>query len=148
MVIPLEIVPITATLTGLDALRKEASDEGFRFIERLYQGWHANSNRFDKAGECLLVAWSDAEAVGIGGLNRDPYSANQTTGRLRHLYVRNSVRRTGVASALLKELLAKARGVFSVVQLRTDTPEAVSFYLSQGFRPVSDDSASHAINRD
>jgi GNAT superfamily N-acetyltransferase len=148
MAIPLTIAPVTATLTDMDALRKEAADEGFRFIERLYQDWHSNSNRFDKAGECLLVAWSDVGLVGIAGLNRDPYAASQTTGRLRHLYVRNSVRRNGVASALLKELLAKARGVFSVVRLRTDTPEAASFYRSQGFRPVSDDSASHAINLD
>ena len=148
MAIPLKIAPVTATLTDLDALRREASDEGFRFIERLHQDWHSNSNRFDKAGECLLVAWSDAGPVGIAGLNRDPYTAGQATGRLRHLYVRNSVRRTGVASALLKELLAKARGVFSVVRLRTDTPEAASFYLSHGFRPVSDDFASHAINLD
>jgi GNAT superfamily N-acetyltransferase len=148
MTIALKIAPVTATLTDLDALRKEASDEGFRFIERLHQDWHADANRFDKAGECLLVAWSDASPVGIGGLNRDPYTASQTTGRLRHLYVRNSVRRNGVASALLKELLARARGAFSVVRLRTDTPEAASFYLSQGFRPVSDDSASHAMDLD
>jgi hypothetical protein len=38
--------------------------------------------------------------------------------------------------------------VFSVVRLRTDTAEAASFYLSRGFRPVSEDSASHAINLD
>jgi GNAT superfamily N-acetyltransferase len=148
MAIPLRIAPVTATLADVDALRKEASDEGFRFIERLYRDWHANANRFDKAGECLLLAWSDAGPVGIAGLNLDPYAANQTTGRLRHLYVRNSVRRNGVASALLNELLAKARGVFSVVRLRTDTAEAASFYLSRGFRPVSEDSASHAINLD
>jgi GNAT superfamily N-acetyltransferase len=108
MAIPLKIVPVTATLDDLDALRKAASDEGFRFIERLYQDWHSSSNRFDKAGECLLLAWSDAGPAGIAGLNRDPYTASQTTGRLRHLYVRNSMRRNGVASALLKELLAKS----------------------------------------
>jgi GNAT superfamily N-acetyltransferase len=148
MAMPLKIAPVTATLTDMDALRKEASDEGFRFVERLYQDWHSNSNRFDKAGECLLRAWSDAGPVGIGGRNRDPYAASQTTGRLRHLYVRNSVRRNGVASALLKELLTKARGVFRVVRLRTDTPEAASFYLSQGFQPACGDFASHAMNLD
>ena len=147
MAIPLRIEALTTTLTGVDTLRKEASDEGFRFIERLYQDWHASVNRFDKAGECLLLAWSDDGPLGIGGLNRDPYTASQTTGD-SGLYVQNSARRNGVASALLEELLAKARGVFSVVRLRTDTPEAASFYLSQGFRPVSDHSASHAMSLD
>jgi hypothetical protein len=87
MAIPLRIVAVTTTLTDVDTLRKEASDEGFCFIERLYQDWHCGANRFDKAGECLLLARSDAGPAGIGGLNRDPYAASQTTGRLRHLYV-------------------------------------------------------------
>ena len=65
-------------------------------------------------------------------------------GRLRHLYVRNSERRSGIGSALVQQLLNHAEGVFHSVRLRTDTREAATFYVSLKFRPVRDKAATHA----
>jgi GNAT superfamily N-acetyltransferase len=127
----------------MDALRTEASDEGFRFLDRLIRDWEVGANRFDQPGECLLAAWSEAKLVGVGVLNRDPYVEGSHIGRIRHLYVRRSARRSGVGSALLWGLLDKAGVAFDLVRVRTDTCEAAAFYLRQGFLPVTDEFTSH-----
>jgi len=129
---------------SMDALRTEASDEGFRFLDRLIRDWEMGANRFDQSGECLLGAWSEAELVGVGGLNRDPYVEGSRIGRIRHLYVRGSARRSGVGSALLRRLLNQASVAFELVRVRTDTCEAAALYLRHGFLPVADEFASHA----
>jgi GNAT superfamily N-acetyltransferase len=144
MTIALHIVPVTALQPDVDGLRAEAIEDGFQFMERLITDWESGSNKFDQPGECLLGAFSGADRVGVGGLNRDPYVRGGTTGRIRHLYVTRSTRGQGVGSALLRRLLDEAKAAFDVVRLRTDTREAAAFYLSHGFLPVTDTYASHA----
>lgn len=127
----------------MDALRMEAADEGFRLLDRLVRDWKAGANRFDQPGECLLGAWLEAELIGVGGLNRDPYVEGSGIGRIRHLYVRGSARGSGVGSALLQRLLNEASSTFYLVRVRTYTREAAAFYLRHGFLPIADEFASH-----
>jgi GNAT superfamily N-acetyltransferase len=137
-----QIARATAQGPGLNALRAEAACEGFQFIERLLSDWETGSNRFDQPGECLLGAFSGAQLIAVGGLNRDPCVDADTTGRIRHLYVRKSARRHGLGSALLRRLLDEASDAFKIVRLRT-TPGATAFYLHHGFLPVADATAPH-----
>jgi GNAT superfamily N-acetyltransferase len=133
MAIVLHIVPLSAFQPDLDEIRAEAADDGFRFIEKLMTDWESGANRFDQPGECFLGAFSGADLVGMGGLNRDPYAKGETAGRIRHLYVRRAARGQGVGSALLRRLLDEASAAFDLVRPRTDTREAAAFYLSHGF---------------
>jgi GNAT superfamily N-acetyltransferase len=144
MAIALHIVPLTALRPDVNGLRAEALGDSFQFIEKLITDWESGFNKFDQPGECLLGAFSGADLVGVGGLNRDPYVRGGTTGRIRHLYVRRSIRGQGVGSALLRRLLDEANATFDLVRLRTDRREAAAFYLGHGFFPVTDAYASHA----
>jgi GNAT superfamily N-acetyltransferase len=141
----LRIDPVLDLPNGLDGLRAEAAGEGFRFVEKLVSEWHSGANRFAKPGEVFLCAFRAADLIAVGGLNRDPYTDKEEIGRLRHLYVRKSARRSGVGAALVRQLLGHAEGVFDAVRLRTETREAADFYVNLGFRSVQEDAASHAI---
>lgn len=138
------IVPLLDLPFGIDELRTEAVGEGFRFMDKLVAEWHSDTNRFARPGEVLLGAFQGADLVAVGGVNRDPYADQDGIGRLRHLYVRKSDRRTGIGSALVQQLLNHAESVFLSVRLRTDTLAAADFYVSLEFRPVRDTAATHA----
>ena len=137
------IVPLLDLPFGVDELRTEAAGEGFRFVDKLVAEWRSETNRFARPGEVLLGAFRGADLVALGGLSRDPYADQDGIGRLRHLYVRRSDRRSGIGSALVRQLLNHAEGVFHSVRLRTDTREAADFYVSLEFRPVRDKAATH-----
>lgn len=77
------------------------------------------------------------------GLNRDPYVSGAGVARPRHLYVAQSMRRRGIASALLRRLLRDARGAFEIVRLRTDSDAAAAFYARHGFDAAPSEGASH-----
>jgi GNAT superfamily N-acetyltransferase len=132
--------------SGIDALRAEAAAEGFRFMDTLVIEWRSGANRFARPGEALLGAFQAAELIAIGGLNRDPYPGQEGIGRLRHIYVRRSARRSGVGSALVHQLLRRGDGVFRSIRLRTETREAADFYIRLGFQAVQDESATHVRN--
>ncbi|HEU0013376.1 MAG TPA: GNAT family N-acetyltransferase, partial [Longimicrobium sp.] len=120
---------------GFDALLDASAAEGFRFLARLRDEHASGRNRFDAEGEVLLGAFRGGELVGVGGLNRDPYSGDPRTGRIRHLYVLPTHRRHGTGRRLTGELLAHARHWFDRVVLRTDTAAAARFYEALGFAP-------------
>jgi GNAT superfamily N-acetyltransferase len=141
----LRIDPLLDLPNGLDGLRVEAAGEGFRFVEKLVSEWHSGANRLAKPGEVFLGAFRAIDPIAVGDLNRDPYADKGGIGRLRHLYVRKSARRSGVGAALVWQLLAHAEGLFHAVRLRTETREAADFYVNLGFRSVQEDAASHAI---
>ncbi|WP_144160718.1 GNAT family N-acetyltransferase [Paraburkholderia sp. BCC1885] len=82
-------------------------------------------------------------AVGIGGLNVDPYRPIGDTARLRRLYVANDFRRQGVGEALVGALLKEAPRTFRVVRLSTDTEAAAAFYARLGFSAIEDETATH-----
>jgi len=140
-----QIQPLAELPAGIEALRARAVAEGFRFMDRLVMDWRAGTNRFDGAGEVLLGAFDGGSLVGVGGLNRDPHAEEEGVGRLRHLYVARAVRRRGIASLLVGQLLRRAEGTFRIVRLRTETQEAACFYARQGFACTKSETASHRL---
>lgn len=120
------------------ALVEESRLEGFWMLVRLADGWEGGRNRFSRRGETLLAAWSDKGLAGVCGLNVDPYAELRREGRVRHLYVRQDQRRTGVGTLLLKAIIDKARLHFPVLNVRA--PDGASaFYEALGFKPVQGD---------
>lgn len=129
----------------IDAFLFDAQADGVRFIDRLIADWRSGVNRFDRRGECLLLARSGGTAVGCIGLNADPYAADEATARLRHLYVLSRYRRCGVGRALVGAALHRAAGRYAIVRLRTDDAGAARFYVSLGFEATSEDDATHVL---
>lgn len=108
-------------------------------LDRLQQEWNEGTNRFDQAGEILLLAIQNQQVVGVCGLNRDPYTDDDRVGRVRRLYVSVDSRRRGIGRLLVTEIQNHCQGVFDQLRLRTDTPEADAFYRCLGFRRVKGD---------
>ncbi|MDQ0374993.1 GNAT family N-acetyltransferase [Cellulomonas humilata] len=86
-----------------------------------------------------VLAWIDGRAVGCATLRaaRDGYPAGSV--ELKKVWVDESARGSGAARALLGAIEddARAHGLTSVVlQTGIRQPEAVSLYLSAGYRPV------------
>jgi GNAT superfamily N-acetyltransferase len=138
----IDIQCITTLPAQIHVLEQEATREGFKFLARLLRDWESGANRFDSPGECLMAAFLDNKLVGIGGLSRDPY-LKDNTGRLRRLFVADSVRGRGVGQALVDRLVEHAAQRFCVVRLSTDTPQGAAFYLRCGFQPSSGDHVTH-----
>lgn len=119
---------------SLGVLLRESEEEGFRFIVRLVEEWDSGTDRFDKPGEALFLVAGSESPEAIGGLNIDPYQADSTVARIRHLYVRPAARRRRLGTRLARRLLAHARSrSFVAVRLLTDTDGAAAFYESLGF---------------
>lgn len=78
-------------------------------LDRLQQEWKEGTNRFDQAGEILLLAIQNQQVVGVCGLNRDPYTDNDRVGRVRRLYVSVDSRRRGIGRLLVTEIQTTAR---------------------------------------
>ena len=135
---------LTALPASIDMLEAESEADGFRMIARLRTEWNEGTNRFDREGEVLFGAHLDGRLIGVGGLNRDPYRPDPKIGRVRHLYVLQDHRRLGVGRALVEMVVDHARARFSALRLWTD--RAGSFYERIGFRPVSEDRATHRLD--
>jgi GNAT superfamily N-acetyltransferase len=132
-------------LQALDELRRESSQEGYRFVERLCDEWASGTNRFSAPGEALFLATvGDLVVVGVCGLNRDSYVPDPSVGRVRRLYVARAHGRVGVGRALLEAVLAHAREHFRRLRLRSEV--AGEFYLTHGFRRIaSETDTTHAM---
>jgi GNAT superfamily N-acetyltransferase len=107
--------------------------EGWDFLNRLAAEYASGHNRFDQPGEALFLACKGEVVIGIGGLNRDPYSHDSLVGRVRHVHVLATHRRRGVGRRLMQAILTEARGHFRLLTLRTFNPAAAAFYRSLGF---------------
>ena len=128
------------------ALVAESETQGSRFVRRLAEDWASGANRFDRPGEALFVARDDRRVVGVGGLNLDPYAAEPTVGRVRHLYVLTAYRRLGIGRRIVEEIIEAARGRFERLRLSTSNPEAARLYERLGFHPRADDvHCTHAM---
>ena len=120
------------------ALVAESETQGSRFVRRLAEDWASGANRFDRPGEALFVARDEGRIVGVGGLNVDPYAAEPTVGRVRHLYVLTAYRRLGIGRRIVEEIIETARGRFERLHLSTSNPAAARFYERLGFHPRAD----------
>jgi N-acetylglutamate synthase-like GNAT family acetyltransferase len=145
MVDRIQIVRLYALPPGLEALRAEAVRQGFSFMDRLVSDWASGANTFSRPGECFFGASVDGRLVAVGGLNVDPYLMQTDVGRIRHVYVLDGWRRTGIGKALIDRLLSDARGVFGEVRLRVATDSTAGFYIRCGFSPADDATASHTL---
>jgi hypothetical protein len=61
-------------------LINESINQGFRHLKRLVDEYQDGTNRFDKQGEALFIAYAKNQIVGICGLNQDPYSQESGIG--------------------------------------------------------------------
>ncbi|HEX9940423.1 MAG TPA: GNAT family N-acetyltransferase [Thermoanaerobaculia bacterium] len=122
---------------GLAGLVAESEAAGHRFLRRLIDEWDGGTNRFCQPGEALFAAVAGGRMVGLCGLSVDPYCQDARVGRVRHLYVLRDFRRQGIATRLLDEVVAAARGTFDRLRLRTEDESAARFYGSFGFRACS-----------
>jgi len=145
MVDRIQIARLYSLPPGLEPLRAEAARQGFRFMDRLMSDWASGANTFSRPGECFLGACADGRLVAVGGLNVDPYLMRTDVGRIRHVYVLDGWRRTGIGRALIDRLVSEARGSFGEVRLRTATDSAAGFYIRCGFSPANDATASHTL---
>ena len=137
-----------APTAALAALIAESETLGLGFLRRLADEWESGRNRFDAPGEVLLIATIDGVAVGVCGLNVDPYAGRPGDGRVRHLYVLRSHRRLGIGRQLLEAVLDAARGRFDRLHLRTGNPAAARLYERLGFHPVAGGDDSHVLELD
>ena len=133
---------ITELPESFKTLAAQARGEGFLFLDRMYDEWVAGINRFDKPGECLLLARDGPGVVGVAGLNQDPYIDDPDIGRIRHFYIAADYRGSGVGRQLLQELLNRS-GCFDQLRLFTSNPVAASLYEGAGFRSTDETKASH-----
>ncbi|MGG5820835.1 GNAT family N-acetyltransferase [Falsiroseomonas sp. HW251] len=132
--------------SGFEELAADALADGQRLLEVLREDWESGAVRFDGAGEALFVAVAGGALVGIGGLTRDPYLADDRAGRVRRLYVRRASRRHGVGGALVGAIAAAAAAA-GWPRLRVRAPAAAfAFYEARGFlRAVGETAASHVM---
>ena len=118
---------------GFAALQAEADHEGFRALSRLAAEFHEAPDMF----VCLLAALSGEGVTAIGGLTEEPEPADAPALRMRRLYVRPDVRRTGVGRRLANALLQEALGRVSLVTVNARTTLAPAFWTALGFSAVA-----------
>ena len=124
----------------------EADARGHKCVRRLVDEWESGRNRFCRENEALFVARDEDRIIGVCGLNIDPYQPAQTVGRVRHLYVIEAYRRCGIGRQLVERVIEEARGRFTMLRLRTNSPEAAAFYARIGFaRADGVENCSHAM---
>lgn len=92
--------------------------------------------QFDGPVGAFVVLVVDGVPVGCGGIRRH----DDRSAELKRMFVRDTHRRRGLASALLAELERRARAAgYARLVLETGTaqPEAVSLYERRGYRPIA-----------
>ncbi len=135
--------PITSLPRSLDRLERESSAAGFSMMARLRREWEAGVMRFSGQGEILLGAFRGHDLVGTAGLSRDPYLDDPSVGRLRHVYVLEQERGAGIATALVRQILALAPDHFT--SLRLSTARAGPFYDRLGFLRAEGEHVTHRM---
>lgn len=131
-----QLRPITPGTIGFGELESESLRRGFRMLERLRQGWESDADhRFARPGEMLAGAFLDDALIGIGGRSIDPYAGDPRIGRVRHVYVLESQRGSGIGRLLMQNIIGDAGRHFSRLTLRAP-PTAFGFYEHLGFARI------------
>ena len=107
--------------------------EGFLFLDRLAQDWATGKNRFDGEQESLYKIQVEGQVIGIGGINRSPYTDDEKVGRIRRFYIHPEYRRQGIGASLITRIIADHGRHYQRITLRTDHANAAKFYESLGF---------------
>lgn len=140
-----KLIRVTGHHLDLGHLPAAATAEGHSFVARMLTEWRNCVNLFGRPGEGFFVSAISGQVVGMCGLNIDPYGDDQSLGRIRHLYVLPSARRTGIGTSLVVACLELAANTFARVRLRTFDQSAAAFYTAIGFRAVSEPDATHEM---
>lgn len=139
----MQIKRITSLPDQLDMLRAEAAAEGFENMESLFSQWQDGSNRFNRPGELLTVAWADGDLAGIGGITED--FIDPAALRMRRFYVRANYRRHGVGRAIANFVLETARPLDRQIVVHAATEEAGAFWETLGFERITREKTTHAL---
>lgn len=130
---------------ALNSLTAMSSQQGYRFIQRLQSEWVAGVNRFSQPGEALLGATVNGKLVGVCGVNQDPYTADSSVARLRHLYVDPDHRKKRIGFMLADACIKTAQLHFYKIRLRMARQDTEEFYRALGFVPIDCADASHEM---
>ena len=139
------IRPVAFSTERFAPMLDEALAGDGTFLGRLRDEWESGALRFEREGEILLGAFDGDVLAGIGGLSLDPYEPAPGLARLRHLYVLQRHRGSGLGRGLVARLLEQARPHFAAVRLHTRNPAAASLYESLGFVASARDGESHRL---
>lgn len=118
---------------------KELVDEsvagGIKFEQRMWDEWQSGQNRFNKRGERFIGLFHNGECIAVGGIQVDPYIVDNdgSIGRVRHIYVKESFRKQGLAKIILDILVSYGKNYFQKIGLSTTNPIASHMYEEYGF---------------
>jgi len=132
------LVKIEALPAEIGKLVALSQAEGFNFVRRLEEDFISGGNRFDRSGEALFEVRRNGTLIAIGGLNIDPYTAGNSTARVRRLYVHPNFRGRGIGKILMRAIEGHAAKSFFAIHLFTDNESASRFYESLGYHRRSD----------
>ncbi|MCC6617070.1 MAG: GNAT family N-acetyltransferase [Anaerolineae bacterium] len=128
----------------LGPLLAESLAQGYCFVQTLRDEYADGRNRFDQPGAVLLGIFDGQRIIAVGGLHPDPYLERPDVGRIRHVYVLDAYRRSGVGRALMAALIDHARRHFNLLTLRTLSADASAFYVALDFAVT--DAIPHATH--
>lgn len=107
--------------------------EGQAFLDRGAPTWADPGGPYHEPRAIMLLAFDGELAVGIAGVVIDNYARDPTIGRLKHVYVRASHRRRGIAETMVRLCVERAEASFVRLRLRAATPQAGRLYERHGF---------------
>ncbi len=147
---PTPLVTVAAATDSLPQdlreLAAEAEAAGINNVTRLIDRWADGTERYDRPGESVLVAWASARVVGVGGLSqcRDVPAAL----RVRRFFVSADVRRRGIARRLAEQLIASGFEHTSELTCNAGASAAAPpFWEALGFQPVDVAGITHRLER-
>jgi GNAT superfamily N-acetyltransferase len=141
-----ELIEFTDRNVGeLQCLIDESKRIGYSFLQRTIDDWYNGVNKFDKPGEKLWGLFIGKDLIGVGGLNKDPYTLAPRVGRVRHLYIRETQHLKGFATLIVTKIIEEASHNFTKLRLFTDNAGASVFYEKLGFKQTEEYKASHFI---
>lgn len=121
------------TLDALQPILRASLDEGYHFIQQLWDEYQSGINRFDGEGAVLMGLYRSQTMAAIGGVHPDPYLQRRDIGRVRHVYVLPEHRRAKIGGLLMSALIDHSHDHFAFLTLRTLTAHGDAFYSALGF---------------
>ena len=145
----IQIVRLSESLSDdFQALRQEAANEGYRFLDRLAAEFADGDYARENDLPVLFAAFEDGSLAAVGGLTADPYDPAPDLVRLRHVYVDPRRRRGGIGRLLAGALVEQGLALVPRLSLRAADRSAGLFWEAQGFRrDLSATTRTHLLTR-